>query len=203
MADDDADPESRERESAAAGVSEVEVEVSDDPDALEAVDPPPGRSHVRLTLIATLAVVVALGGLTGWLGFRAKQSLDVERQRQTFLQVGRDGATNLTTLDYQHIDTDVQRILGSATGTFYDDFAKRAPSFTDVVKQIKSTSVGTVIEAGLEPGDSPTAAHVLVSILVKSQFAGQPAQEPRSLRMRLEVQKVDDQTKVSDVEYVP
>ena len=76
------------------------------------------------------------------------------------MQVGRQGAINLTTLDYEHIDADVQRILDSATGTFDDDFQRRAPSFIDVVKQVKSKSVGTVTEAALENGDTPTQAEI-------------------------------------------
>ena len=107
-------------------------------------------SHVRLATIAGLVLVLALGGLTGWLGFRAYESHQAEEQRKLFLQVGRQGALNLTTIDYQQADADVQRILDSATGTFYDDFQKRAQPFIDVVKQAQSKSVGTISEAGLE-----------------------------------------------------
>jgi Mce-associated membrane protein len=116
--------------------------------------------------------------------------------------VGRQGAVNLTTLDYEHIDDDVQRILDSATGTFYDDFQQRAPAFVDVVKQVKSKSVGTVTSAALE-SDTPTEAEVLVAVHVKSVIVGQPDQQPRAWRMRILVQKVADDTKVSNVEFVP
>ena len=148
-------------------------------------------------------MVLALGGLTGWLGYRAHQSRQREQQRETFLAVGRQGAINLTTLDYEHIDTDVQRVLDSATGSFYDDFQKRAPSFMDVVKQVKSKSEGTVTEAALEAGDTATQAEVLLAVTVKSVIVGQPEQEPRSWRMRLLVQKIQGDTKVSNVEFVP
>jgi Mce-associated membrane protein len=161
-----------------------------------------GMSHVRLALIAGLVAVVALGGLAGWLGFRANQSRHLEQQRELFLQVGRQGAVNLTTLDYGHIDTDVQRILDSATGSFYDDFQQRAPSFIAVVKQVKSKSLGNVTAAALE-SDTPTEAEVLVAVKVKSVIVGQPDQQPRSWRMRILVQKVDDDAKVSNVEFVP
>jgi Mce-associated membrane protein len=157
---------------------------------------------VRLALIAGLVGVLALGGLTGWLGYRANESRQMDRQRQVFLEVGRQGAINLTTLSYEHIDADVQRILDSATGTFYDDFQQRAPSFTEVVRQVKSTSVGTATEAALEAGDTATQAEVLVAVTVKSVIVGQPDQPPRLWRMRILVQKVQDDTKVSNVEFV-
>ncbi|MDT5155149.1 MAG: Mce-associated rane protein [Mycobacterium sp.] len=161
-----------------------------------------GMSHVRLALIAGLVAVVALGGLAGWLGFRANQSRHLEQQRELFLQVGRQGAVNLTTLVYGQIETDVQRILDSATGSFYDDFQQRAPSFIAVVKQVKSKSLGNVTAAALE-SDTPTEAEVLVAVTVKSVIVGQPDQQPRSWRMRILVQKVDDDAKVSNVEFVP
>ncbi len=199
MADDDAAlGESDELESTA-----VEVDDPADLDRPAADDTPSGMSHIRLAFIAGLVAVLVLGGLTGWLGYRANQSRDLEQQRQTFLQVGRQGAINLTTLDYEHIDADVQRILDSATGTFYDDFQQRAPSFTDVVKQVKSKSEGTVTEAALEAGDTSTQAEVLVAVIVKSVIVGQPEQRPRAWRMRILVQKIDDNAKVSNVEFVP
>ena len=113
-------------------------------------------SHVRLATIAGLVLVLALAGLTGWLGFRAYESRKAEEQRNLFLQVGRQGALNLTTIDCQHADADVQRILDSATGTFYDDFQKRAQPFVDVVKQAQSKSVGTISRGGSGVGDPTT-----------------------------------------------
>ena len=143
-------------------------------------------SHVRLATIAGLVLVLALGGLTGWLGFRAYESHKAEEQRNLFLQVGRQGALNLTTIDHQQADADVQRILDSATGTFYDDFQRRAQPFIDVVKQAQSKSVGTISEAGLESeSESGDEAQVLVAVTVKTSNAGAPEQEPRAWRMRI------------------
>ena len=86
----------------------------------------------------------------GWLGFRAYQAHQEQALRSQFLQAAKQGALNLTTIDWQHAERDVQRILDGATGQFHDDFATRSQPFIDVVKQAKSTSVGTITEAGLE-----------------------------------------------------
>ena len=74
-------------------------------------------SHVRLATILGLVAVVALAGLCGWLGYRAYESRKAADERNLFLQVGRQGALNLTTIDFEHADADVQRILDSATGS--------------------------------------------------------------------------------------
>jgi Mce-associated membrane protein len=176
----------------------------DETPAAPAKPPKAPMSHVRLATIAGLVAVVVLAGLTGWLGFRAYQSHQTDEQEKLFLQVGRQGALNLTTIDWQHADADVQRILDSATGTFYDDFQKRAQPFVEVVKQAQSKSVGTIAEAGLQP-DSITdnGAQVLVAVTVKTSNAGAPDQAPRAWRMRITVQKAGDDAKVANVEFVP
>ena len=190
-------------ESAAEFLGEAEDDGDgEDYPELDAEDTAPRMSHVRLATIVGLVVVLALGGLVGWLSFRAYQSHQLDTQRKVFLQVGRQGALNLTTIDYQHVDDDVKRILDSATGKFYDDFQQRSQPFTDVVKQVKSKSVGTVTEAGLE-SESNDEAQVLVAVAVNTTVEGQPEQQPRAWRMRILVQKVGEDTKVSNVEFVP
>jgi Mce-associated membrane protein len=204
------EPDSGGSETAEAAETEKATDGDEDSaDYEEAADEEAGpakprMSHVRLAMIAGLVLVVALAGLTGWLGFRTYQSHQADEQHKLFLQVGRQGALNLTTIDWQQADKDVQRILDSATGTFYDDFQKRAGPFVEVVKQAQSKSVGTIAEAGLEPNSiTDNGAQVLVAVTVKTSNAGAPEQAPRAWRMRISVQKVDDGAKVSNVEFVP
>ena len=159
-------------------------------------------SHVGLATALGLVVVLALGGLVGWLGWRAYQSHQAEQQRALFLQVGKQAAINLTTIDFEHADTDVKRIIDSATDTFYDDFSKRSQPFVDVVKQARSKSTGEVTAAGVE-SETGDSAQVLVAVTVKTSNAGAPEQEPRAWRMRISVKKVDNDAKVSNVEFVP
>ncbi|WP_059017206.1 hypothetical protein [Mycobacterium sp. M26] len=159
-------------------------------------------SHVKVAMAVGLAIVVALGGLTGWLGYQAYQARQAEQLRDLLVSVGRQGAINLTTIDFEHADADVQRILDSATDAFYDDFAKRSQPFVEVVKQAKSKSEGTVNEAGLE-SVTGTEGQVLVAVTVKTQNAGAQNQPPRNWRMRLTVKKTGaDEAKVSKVEFV-
>jgi Mce-associated membrane protein len=158
-------------------------------------------SPLVLALVAGLVAVLSLGALAGWLGYRAHQSQQAKTERELYLQVARQGALNLTTIDYQHADTDIQRILDSATGQFHDEFAQRSQPFVDVVKKAQSTSEGTVTEAGLESvaGDE---AQAIVAVSVKTSAAGAPEQQPRSWRMRLTVQKSGADVKISNVGFV-
>jgi Mce-associated membrane protein len=163
---------------------------------------PSMESAVRHAMLLGLAVIVAFATLVGWLGFRVHHSHQVQAQRSLILQTARQGAANLTTIDWQRADADVARILDGATGQFHDDFSSRSGPFVDLVKKAKSITVGTVTEAGLESETADTA-QVLVAVTVTTTNAGTAEQQPRAWRLRMFVQKAGDQAKVSKVEFVP
>jgi Mce-associated membrane protein len=175
-------------------------EVDDAPQ--DAVPVKKWTSPVRVAAVLGLATVVSLGALAGWFGFRMYQSHQAQEQRELLVSSARQGALNLTTIDWQHADADVQRILDSATGTFYDDFSSRSKPFVDVVKKAQSKSVGTIIEAGVE-SQSGNEAQVLVSVSVKTSNLGAAEQDLRHWRMRITVQKLGNDAKVSNVAFVP
>jgi Mce-associated membrane protein len=164
-----------------------------------AVDNP--APSVRRAMLLGAAIVVSLSVLVGWLGFRAYQAHQEQALQSQLLQAARQGALNLTTIDWQHAEGDMQRILDGATGQFHDEFASRSQPFIEAVKQAKSTSVGTITEAGLESEEGGDA-RVLVAVAVKTSTAGAPEQDPRAWRMRITVHKDGDQAKVSNVEFV-
>jgi Mce-associated membrane protein len=154
------------------------------------------------TLAACAAVVAGLAGLTGWLGYQHYQSHEGQQRHNLFLQAARQAALNLTTISYTEAGADVARILDSATGQFRDDFQHRSQPFIDVVTKAQSTSVGTIIDAGVQ-SEQDNQAQVLVAVNVDTSMAGTPEPEPRAWRMRMTVQRVGSGAKVSDVEFVP
>lgn len=159
-------------------------------------------SPVRLAAIAGIVIILTLTGIGSFLAVNTYHARQHERQKNLFLQAGRQGALNLTTIDYEHVDGDVQRILDSATGDFRNEFSSRAKPFVEVVKQSKSKSVGTVTEAGVE-SETTDSAQILVAVAVKTTNAGSSDERPRAWRMRLAVTKVGAEAKVSNVEFVP
>lgn len=183
--------------------SEVDAEVDGELDSEaadeRAVSP---RVSVRTALVVGSAAVVALGGLCATFGSQAYREHKAANARALMVQVARQAATNLTTVDYTRAEADVQRILDSATGPFYDDFRNRSAPFIDVVRKAQSKSYGEVTEAGMESvkGDE---GRVLVAVTVRSSTAGQSDPAPRYWRMRLTVTKNGDEAKVSKVDFVP
>ncbi|EHI13719.1 hypothetical protein [Mycolicibacterium thermoresistibile] len=156
---------------------------------------------IRLAGIIGLVLVLALGGAVGWLGYRTYQMQRDADLRAQFLEAGRQGAFALTNVNWEQADADVQRILDAATGSFYDDMQRRAPSYTELVKQAQSVSKGDVTEVGLE-SFSEKQGTVLASVIIESSNVGVPEQQPQAWRMRLIVDKVGSEAKVSAVEFV-
>lgn len=179
-----------------------EADEADRADEVEAGHSDDGPRPARRALIVGLAVLTALVGLNAWLGFRDYQSRDADDVRSEMVEAARQGAINLTTIDHERVDEDVQRILDSSTGSFRDDFAARAKPFSEAARRAQSKSVGTVTEAGLESvtGDE---GRVLVAMTVMTSNRGVPEQQPQGWRMRVTVIRVDDKSKVSKVEFVP
>ena len=156
----------------------------------------------RVALVAGLAVGVLLAGLVGWLGFRTYEAHNLEASRNLLVQEACQGATNLLTVDYRHAEADAQRILDSATGEFYDSFARRKQSYIDNAQRMRSTLVATATDAGLESRDGDQGK-VLVAVTVKSSDPALAQQEPQYWRIRVTVKKIGDVAKVSDVVFVP
>lgn len=180
-----------------AGAADGAVSVvADRGDATDLVKPP-----LRLAALSGMLILIALVGLASYLGVRSYQMHQGNQQRNHLLEAGRQTAVNLTTIDWEHADADVQRILASATGSFYDDFAQRSQPFVDVVKQTQSKSVGTVTESGLE-SYSGNQALVLVTVSVMTTNLTESEPSPRNWRMRMSVETVGDEEKVSNVEFV-
>ena len=161
-----------------------------------------GPQPLRLAVVTGLIIVLVLAGLCGWLGYRAEQARDAERYRAMLVQVAKQGAVNLTTIDYENAESDVRRIIDSATGQFRDDFDMRSAAFIDVVKKAKSKSIGTVTEAGLESLNAD-GGKVLVSVTVKTVSNGKAEPEPRYWRMRMTMARDGQQAKVANVDFVP
>lgn len=155
----------------------------------------------RGVTLLSCTIVVALAALVGWLAFSAYESHRVEQRHELFLQIARQGAINLTTIDHARADADVARILDSATGAFYDEFSQRSSSLVEVVRKVQSTSEGTVAEAAVE-SETTTTARVLVAVSVKTSTGAAPDQPARNWRMRIDVQHTDDGVKVAKVAFV-
>lgn len=160
-------------------------------------------SEDRYALRRRMAVVLGvLGVLAITLGFRDYQIRSRGDLRAEMVSAASQGVVDLTTIDYEHVEDDVARILDSSTGVFRDDFEKRSGPFMDAARKAQSKSVGTVVESAVESVDGDEG-RVLVAVTVMTSNRGVPESQPRGWRTRVTVTKADGGMKVSQVEFVP
>lgn len=153
-----------------------------------------------LVLFSAVAVVVAT--MVAVLGSQVHRNHQLQLRHDLYLSVARQGAVNLTTINYVKAEDDVRRIVDSATGQFHDEFLQRSEPFIAVMKQAQATTEGTVTEAGVE-SEATDQAQVLVAVSVKTSNSGVVEDRPRLWRMRIGVVKTAEGAKVSNVEFVP
>jgi hypothetical protein len=87
----------------------------------------------------------------------AKADPNDDASWQPYIDAGKAMAGYLTTVSYQSVDSDVNRILNASINPFHDDFANRSNDFKQVVRNAQSTSTGTVLGAELESLTGSTA----------------------------------------------
>jgi Mce-associated membrane protein len=200
------EPETAADESAA--VTTTGADAADDAAAAQ----PERRRRLTFTLhrirpkvvAATLVVLLSLGllGAGGWMVWHHQQ-VSAEQQRSAeFAAAARQGVVTLMSLDFNHADEDVKRILDNSTGDFKKDFEGQVDDFTDVAKQSKVTTQATVNSTAVQTMTKDTAT-VLVAVTTNVSNAASKQQEPRSWRLRVDMARDGGQIKLAKVEFVP
>lgn len=119
-----------------------------------------------------------------------------------FVDAARTGVTALLTIDHTRAKDDVRRILELSTGSFRDDFARRADDFIKTAELSKAVTKGSISAAALESAEADTAV-VLVAASSQVTNANGAKEDPRPWRMSVTVTRDGDNVKMSDVEFVP
>ncbi|MGW6378238.1 mammalian cell entry protein [Rhodococcus sp. NPDC055112] len=149
---------------------------------------------------AVLAVVVVLlATACGVMLWQHSSASELQSERETYLRVAREGALNLTTIDHNNAEADVQRVLDGATGEFYDDFDRRSQGFIAVVRDAKVITVGESAVAGIET-EAADSATVLVQVASRVSNGTGAQDQQRVQRLRVTVD--GEQSKISRVEYL-
>jgi Mce-associated membrane protein len=150
---------------------------------------------------ATIVVTCALLGASGWMLWHHHTAAAERQQRAAYVAAARQGVINLTSLDFNHAQQDVQRVLDSGTGEFRDEFQRVAGDFASVVKDSKAVTEGSVKAAAVESMSDNSAVVLLLGNERITNSAG-AKNDPRVFRFRVTVTRDGDQLKISKVEYV-
>ncbi|OMC10877.1 hypothetical protein [Mycobacterium sp. SP-6446] len=210
-AESKAEPEPQADDAEAA---EVEPEETADEEAsdetAEATEPAARPARWRRWLpslsatwkAAVIILIVGFGAASGYMVWQHNSATERDQRAARFIAGARQGVINMTSLDFNNAQHDVQRVIDSSTGQFRDDFQQRAKDFTTVVQQSKVVTEGTVNSAALESMDDHSGT-VLVSATSKITNSAGAKDEPRAWRLRVTVTDDGGQYKMSKVDFVP
>ena len=167
------------------------------------IRPPRGLSRWRAAALAAAAVAIgALLALTGLMLVKHNEAAATRAQDREFLEAASEGIVALLSIDHGRAEADVQRILDLSIGAFRDDFASRAGDFIATAQKGKAVTKGAVTAAALESAGDDNAV-VLVAATSQVTNVSGARDDPRPWRMSVTVSRVEDQWKMSNVEFVP
>ncbi|CAN5459158.1 hypothetical protein BH11ACT7_BH11ACT7_28110 [soil metagenome] len=163
------------------------------------------RSGVLWRSVAESAAgiaVLALIATSAFFLYQGRQA-DVLREHQAeFAEAARQGVVNLMSMDFNNAQADIQRVIDGTTGEFHDDFASSTNDFMTVMKESKVVTTASVNATAVETMSDNSA---VVLVAATSQVANSVSMQanPRIWRLSVTVDRVDDQIKMSKVEFVP
>jgi Mce-associated membrane protein len=178
-------------------------EVLDD-DATVADQPRRWRSPgLRWAAVAVadllLCALLAASGFMLWQGHQASER---RAQQAEFAAAARQGVVNLMSLDFNHGDADIKRLIDSTTGQFRDDFEKSQNDFLSVMKDAKVVTKADVKATAVD-NMTKDSADVMVAASSQISNSASATQPARGWRLNVTVQRDNGQLKMSKVEFVP
>ena len=207
MSADSSEPESGTQSELQVG-AEPEVEAADAEAGadVDSPEPPPvtargPRSTAVLIGVAALLIGAALA-LTALMLWQHRAVVAQRAADDRFVEAARTGVTALLSIDHAHAKDDVARILDLSTGTFRDDFARRADDFIQTAEKSQAVTKGSISAAALESAEADSAVVLVAAASQVTNLSG-AKEDPRPWRMSVTVTRDGDKVKMSDVEFVP
>jgi Mce-associated membrane protein len=146
-----------------------------------------------------LCALLAASGFMLWQGHQASER---RAQQAEFAAAARQGVVNLMSLDFNHGDADIKRLIDSTTGQFRDDFEKSQNDFLSVMKDAKVVTKADVKATAVD-NMTKDSADVMVAASSQISNSASATQPARGWRLNVTVQRDNGQLKMSKVEFVP
>lgn len=162
---------------------------------------PPRRRFRRLIAVVGGLVFIAALGSSAFLGWRIDQVNDTTAASRAALEVARNYAVTLTTLDANDIDNSFKAALDGATGEFKDAYSQGSSQLRQILVENNAAGTGTVIDAAVK---SATKTKVDVLLFVDQSITNTLNPSPRIDRNRIQMtmELVDNRWLASKVDII-
>ncbi|GAA4616362.1 hypothetical protein [Saccharopolyspora hordei] len=152
---------------------------------------------VLTALVLGLAVVAALVVSV----VQLQQARAVDEARRTALDAARTYAADLATYDFTDLDRNFATVTANAHGRFAEQYREISTSLTELIKQNRAVSRGTVLAAGVAEADQQRA---VVTLFVDQEITNVNNPEPRidRNRMQMTLLRVEDRWRIEDIQLL-
>jgi Mce-associated membrane protein len=150
---------------------------------------------------AAVVLICASLGISGYVVWYHRQTVDERRRAADFAAAARQGAIALMSMDATKARDGVQRIIDDTTGTFK---AGILITEDELVKAAEESKVSTKVSVQAVAVESMTADSAVVLLVTKAEVANpdKTTPPPRSSRIVMNLQRDGGQLKVSGVEFL-
>ncbi|MCA0146050.1 hypothetical protein [Blastococcus sp. LR1] len=156
--------------------------------------------RLALPLVPALVVLLALlVAATAFLWFTRPDPSDIRTGDYTAaLQAARSGVVDVTSFDHLTLDDDIEQIRRVAVGDLRDEAAEQLDGRRQEITASEAVVNTEVVDAGVVAADEDSAT---VALLIQStqQSNADPQAQIVKYRIQVELQKVDDQWRLSGI----
>ncbi|GAA2771458.1 hypothetical protein GCM10010533_04410 [Mycolicibacterium pallens] len=179
--------------------TDAEVEAVEETVDEVAEEPATRRRWPLVRRVLLGALMVALLGGSGFLGWQAWQQHQVEVASREGQAAAVRYAQVLTSIDSNNVDQNFADVLNGATGEFKDMYSQSSAQLRQLLLDNKATARGVVIDSAVK---SATPDKVVVLMFVDQTVANKAAPDPRidRSRVKMTMEKVDGSWRASKVE---
>jgi Mce-associated membrane protein len=161
------------------------------------------RPRWKHAIAATIGLsTAALITVSGWMVYQDHMMSAQLHRRAEYAAAARQSLITLMSIDYTHVQQDVQRIIDNSTGSFKDEFQRQASDMAKVAQESRVVTDVTVNQAAVETMSQDTAT-VLVAATSRVTNAAGAKQEARAWRVTVDLRRDGGQIKMEKVELVP
>lgn len=162
----------------------------------------PGDPKLRRPkVLLAVALLVAFLAVLGTLGFQLHQARAVDDARRTALDAARTYASDLSTYDFNSLDRNFAAVTANSHGQFAEQYEEISTSLTELIRQNRAVSKGSVLSAGIAEADQQRA---VVTLFVDQEITNVNNPQPRidRNRMQMTLLRVEERWLIEDIKLL-
>ncbi|WP_051406811.1 hypothetical protein [Nocardia sp. CNY236] len=164
--------------------------------------PQRGSGYSRILELAAVVLVCALVSGAVLSVFVTRSVHQRDELRAAYVQTARQAVINLTNVNPDTVEQDLDRMRSMTSGKLRSDFSSVTGPMANLLREIGATTTGEVVEAALESADD-RSGRVFVAAIQTLTNSEEPEPQTRKHRFVVDVSHEDGNFTVSKVEQVP